>query len=510
MDLGGGTKYRNDVLLDGTPLIAGNKLGYTPPMDAVTEYTVQQNSVDAEFGHSAGGIVLMTMKSGTNQFHGSAYYYGRNAGLNAITDRAIRRHTETPYWTAGGTLGMPIIKNKLFVFGVFEKIENGQAEPGHLHAADRARAHRATSRNRSPTARALRVIYDPATTARSPPTSRPFAGNIIPANRQDPVSQKAAGESVESHIGRRRRRPLLNNFKYLNELNFHYYNYSARVDYNISDKWKVFGRVSRFKTDQDQDDFTNGQDPLKMRNVTGSKRNGWNIAGDSVYMINPRPMTLDVRGSFYKVEDKRDYPAMASRKPTKHDLAQRVVEVRDDGLHGGKAADLFPAHPGGRAPPTATSACRISGISSPTGTAFTRALSKYFNKHYLKAGAEARFKRGSGGAVLFRRLPLHLAGDRQGTTAGRTPSPGTPGRAFVLGAINPAGANVRYNVLQNANTEMYGFYFQDDYKVTPKADPESGLALRVRGRALGSAEPHSAATGSDRPDSRACRPPSTR
>ena len=69
MDLGGGTKYRNDALLDGTPLIAGNKLGYTPPIDAVTEYTVQQNSVDAEFGHSAGGIVLMTMKSGSNTPH---------------------------------------------------------------------------------------------------------------------------------------------------------------------------------------------------------------------------------------------------------------------------------------------------------------------------------------------------------------------------------------------------------------------------------------------------------
>lgn len=43
MDIGGGTKYRNDVLLDGTPLTAGNKLGYTPPMDAVSEYTIQQN-----------------------------------------------------------------------------------------------------------------------------------------------------------------------------------------------------------------------------------------------------------------------------------------------------------------------------------------------------------------------------------------------------------------------------------------------------------------------------------
>jgi len=127
MDLGGGTKYRNDALLDGTPLIAGNKLGYTPPIDAVTEYTVQQNSVDAEFGHSAGGIVLMTMKSGTNTAHGTAYFFGRNAAWNAITDRAVHRHSDTPYWNAGGTLGMPIIKNKLFVFAAFDKIENTQA-----------------------------------------------------------------------------------------------------------------------------------------------------------------------------------------------------------------------------------------------------------------------------------------------------------------------------------------------------------------------------------------------
>src|SRR5215831_12717920 len=127
MDLGGGTKYRNDALLDGTPLIAGNKLGYTPPIDAVTEYTVQQNSVDAEFGHSAGGIVLMTMKSGTNQPHGTAYFFGRNASWNAITDRAIHRHSDTPYWNAGGTFGAPLIKNKLFIFGAFDKIENTQA-----------------------------------------------------------------------------------------------------------------------------------------------------------------------------------------------------------------------------------------------------------------------------------------------------------------------------------------------------------------------------------------------
>ncbi|HEX9093668.1 MAG TPA: carboxypeptidase-like regulatory domain-containing protein, partial [Coriobacteriia bacterium] len=108
MDLGGGTKYRNDVVLDGTPLTAGNKLGYTPPMDAVSEYTLQTNSVDAEFGHSAGGIAIVTMKSGTNALKGSAYFFGRDPSLNAMSDRAVQKHNDNPYWNAGATLGLPI------------------------------------------------------------------------------------------------------------------------------------------------------------------------------------------------------------------------------------------------------------------------------------------------------------------------------------------------------------------------------------------------------------------
>jgi len=187
LDLGGGTKYRNDILLDGSPAIAGNKVGYTPPMDAVTEYTISSNTVDAEFGHSAGGIASLTMKSGTNQVHGTAYYYGRNPGLNAITDRSIRRHTETPYWTVGGTLGGPIIKNKLFVFGVYEKIENGQASPG-TYTLPTALERAGDFSQSLTTAKALRVIYDPASTLNS--VRQPFVGNVIPVNRQDPVSRK--------------------------------------------------------------------------------------------------------------------------------------------------------------------------------------------------------------------------------------------------------------------------------------------------------------------------------
>ena len=77
-DAGGGTRRANDVLLDGVPLGASFKTAYTPSMDAVEEITISKNSVDAENGHSLGGVISLNMKAGTNSFQGSAYVFGRN------------------------------------------------------------------------------------------------------------------------------------------------------------------------------------------------------------------------------------------------------------------------------------------------------------------------------------------------------------------------------------------------------------------------------------------------
>jgi hypothetical protein len=72
-DAGGGTRRANDVLLDGVPLGASYKTAYTPAVDAVEQITISKTSVDAENGHSLGGVISLNMKSGTNQYHGSAY-----------------------------------------------------------------------------------------------------------------------------------------------------------------------------------------------------------------------------------------------------------------------------------------------------------------------------------------------------------------------------------------------------------------------------------------------------
>ncbi len=241
-DLGGGTKFRNDIVLDGTPLTAGNKLGYTPPTEAVTEYTVQQNAVDAEFGHNAGGVAIVTLKSGSNELRGSAYFNGRDPDLNAWTDRALRRHSENPYWNAGATLGAPLVKNKLFVFAVFEKIEATQPTSGTytLPTALERQGDFSQSFNANGT---LRVIYDPLTAVPTADgrnfTRTPFPGNRIPANRIDPVAAKIIANLWQPNNAGDDRTNL-RNFKYSEDRTFHYNNFSTRLDWQIRENWKAW------------------------------------------------------------------------------------------------------------------------------------------------------------------------------------------------------------------------------------------------------------------------------
>ena len=76
--MNGGQNRNNEFLLDGAPNNAnqgGNNIAYVPPADAVQEFKVQTNSYDAQYGRTAGGVVNMSLKSGTNSFHGAGYEF---------------------------------------------------------------------------------------------------------------------------------------------------------------------------------------------------------------------------------------------------------------------------------------------------------------------------------------------------------------------------------------------------------------------------------------------------
>src|SRR6266550_263090 len=128
----GGTSPRdNNFTVDG---VDDNNLGVTGNNstvipDAVSEFNLTTNQFSAEYGHSAGGQFSLVTKTGTNNWHGSGEWYNQNRNYNSLdnlTKNAIDVQKSIPGQPAfdnnrfGGTVGGPIVKNKLFIFGAYE------------------------------------------------------------------------------------------------------------------------------------------------------------------------------------------------------------------------------------------------------------------------------------------------------------------------------------------------------------------------------------------------------
>ena len=125
--VGGQRPYNNNFTVEGVDnnnkAVTGNLI--TVPKDAVENFTLLANQFNTEFGHSSGGQFNTTIRSGTNNFHGSVYEYFRNRNLNAVDNfYALQGLTSNPRFDSnryGGTFGGPIIRNRLFFFTHFER-----------------------------------------------------------------------------------------------------------------------------------------------------------------------------------------------------------------------------------------------------------------------------------------------------------------------------------------------------------------------------------------------------
>ena len=131
--VGGQRPMNNNFMIEG---VDNNNKAVTGPLvylptDATQEFSILQNQYNSEFGHSTGGQFNTVVKSGTNEIHGSLYEYFQNRKFNALDQSFKRQGTfERPRFDQnrfGGSVGLPIIKNKWFAFGDFEYAPLGQA-----------------------------------------------------------------------------------------------------------------------------------------------------------------------------------------------------------------------------------------------------------------------------------------------------------------------------------------------------------------------------------------------
>ena len=131
--VGGQRPRQNNFTIEGVDNTRQDVTGANirVPNEAVKEFSLLQNQFTAEFGHSTGGQFNVALRSGTNQIHGSLYEYFQNRNLNAVDEadarqgiRSVPRYDQN---VVGGSIGGPIVRNKLFYYGLFEYNPLGQA-----------------------------------------------------------------------------------------------------------------------------------------------------------------------------------------------------------------------------------------------------------------------------------------------------------------------------------------------------------------------------------------------
>lgn len=192
--INGNREQSDNFLLDGADnnQVSENAVAYTPSPDAIQEFNLITNNASAEFGNFQGGIIVASIKSGTNHWHGDLFEFLRNDKLNANnwgnnwqgTPRPLMRWNEF-----GGTVGGPVLHNKLFVFGDYqgERFDN-PASTGLITVMTAAeRQGDFSALLNSPQETTPEQLYDPNNVVNG--QRQPFAGNLIPAGRIDPVAQ---------------------------------------------------------------------------------------------------------------------------------------------------------------------------------------------------------------------------------------------------------------------------------------------------------------------------------
>ncbi|MHB1023835.1 MAG: TonB-dependent receptor [Acidobacteriaceae bacterium] len=114
----------NNFILDGVDNNEGlaNGINFYPPVEALAEFRVNTSVAPAEFGRAGGAVIQATTKSGTNSIHGSAFWFIRNSVFDANANYFAPGTAKLPFKRNqfGGTLGLPIIKDKLFIFGDYQ------------------------------------------------------------------------------------------------------------------------------------------------------------------------------------------------------------------------------------------------------------------------------------------------------------------------------------------------------------------------------------------------------
>jgi Carboxypeptidase regulatory-like domain/TonB dependent receptor len=471
VSLSGGRPRNNEALLDGVPNTGSDGvIQYVPSVDAAAEFKVQTNSFDAEFGRFLGGVINATSRSGSNEIHGTAFDFIRNSRFNA-RDFFAADKPEFNYNLFGGSIGGPLTvpglykgTNRTFFFfnyeGSREDVPRAFVSTVPTEAQRNGDFSQTSVRLTNGTAAPV-TIYDPLTTRREGAAfvRDAFPGNRIPAERINPIARQlmnlyplpnTAGDPITgaNNYQLSFKDPLVDNGVLL------------RVDHRFSDRHQLFARYSWRRFDlARQGAFQNAvTGDTEIRDVPG-------LALDDTFMIKSN-LLLNVRYGYtgYNVLAQADAPPI-------------------DQLALG-----FPASLVDQLPVNALPQLTIAGYTTLGGAnkynevyeglhTVRASLTNVRGRQTWKAGFEMRQfaseidSRGAGAAGTYAFDSVFTRGPNPQTA---TQVGGQALASFLLGYGAGSGSVVN-NAISNEHASYYGFFLQNDWRVTDRLTVNMGL-----------------------------------
>ncbi len=478
--LNGGEPRTNEMLLDGVPnrtSYGGHNFGVIPTQESTAEVKVITNAYSAEYGNTTGGVINVTTKSGSNDYHGNIYTFFRNTSLNANhfeRNRLGQPRTRLVYNTYGGIGTGRILRDKLFFTFKYHVSQSNDVKSfsGYVPTQkERDGDFTQTFYLDRGTPRQV-LIYDPWTATQNAQTGRwirtPIPNNVIPSTRISPVA-KAFWKYI----------PLPNASSGLvvkatnyvassgNKANKEYVEFMPRIDWNVSDRTKLMFRHIR----TDYKEF-----PVEYYATAAEVNAGYpfiranhNAVADLTHTLSPTSV-LNFRLGFERyVTGSLETPRLEATpkdlgfSPTfQSQSALAFPTFRMGGSNIG-GSDLFM---GGGNPAGSYTPDQVNNMDLT--------WSKYLGKHNIKVGGQIRMERiyiisGGYDAGLFN----FGRGDTNGPDADvQTVGAGDETASFLFGVgsgsldINAAPARqIMYNAI----------YVQDDIKLTPKLTINVGL-----------------------------------